>query len=169
MMIKKSILIVISFTMALLLNQCSPGDGEKESDKVITGLTTKAARQKEAAEQSMAKARFETYIVDSINDGAAASIVVFDNQSGDDVLIKLIRSDDETLWLPVHVAAQTKSSVNLVEGRYQIKIRYGTPGNYRYIREDPFEATGGAQTAFTLHKIHTGENDSPNAIRADEF
>lgn len=167
-MMKKLSFVFIGFVTAFLLNQCSPGDVEKESDKIITDLTTKAARQKEAVEQSMAEARFKTYTVGSISNGATASTVIFDNQSGEDALVKLIRSDDETLWLPVRVTNRTQSSVNVVEGRYFMKVRYGALGNYRYIQGSPFEATGGAQTTITLRKAYVGDSTT-NAISEGEF
>ncbi len=167
-MIKKLICIFIGFCMALVLTQCSPGDVEKESDKIITDLTTNAARKKEAVELSMAEARFKTYTAENISKGTAASTLTVDNQSGEDALVKLIRSDDETLWLPIRMADQAQSSVSVVAGRYYTKVRYGTIGNYRYIKGTPFDSAGGGKTTITVQKV-PAENYPATTISADEF
>jgi hypothetical protein len=91
---------------------------------------------------------------------AQNNTVVFDNQSGEPALVKLIGPTDRE----VEVAAGAKGTVTATAGRYHIKVRYGAPGKYHYAKGEEFEvketATSKSKTTITLHKVVAGNYDS---------
>lgn len=98
----------------------------------------------------------------------AQNKVVFDNQSGDPALVKLIGPTKTEVQVP----NGTKAGVDAAAGKYAIKVRYGTPGNYRYSKGQEFEvtetATARSKTTITLHKVIAGNYDA-HPISESEF
>lgn len=93
--------------------------------------------------------------------------VVFDNQSGDPALVKLIGPTKTE----VQVANGAKAGVDAGAGKYTIKVRYGAPGNYRYSKGQEFEVTetttARSETTITLHKVVAGNYDSRPITEAE--
>lgn len=94
--------------------------------------------------------------------------VVFDNQSGDPARVKLIGPTKTEVQVPVG----TKQGVDALAGKYTIKVRYGTPGSFRYSKGQEFEvtetATARSETTITLHKVVGGNYDA-HPISESEF
>jgi len=90
----------------------------------------------------------------------AQNKVVFDNQSGEPALVKLIGPTQTQVEVP----NGAKAGADAAAGRYVIKVRYGTPGKYRYSKGEEFEvketATARSETTITLHKVVAGNYDS---------
>jgi len=90
----------------------------------------------------------------------AQNKVVFDNQSGEPALVKLIGPTQKEVEVPNGAKAGTDATA----GRYVIKVRYGTPGKYRYSKGEEFQvtetATAKSETTITLHKVVAGNYDS---------
>lgn len=86
--------------------------------------------------------------------------VVFDNQSGDAALVKLIGPTATEVQVP----NGAKQGVDAAAGKYTIKVRYGTPGNYRYTKGDAFTvtetSTARSEVTITLHKVVAGNYES---------
>lgn len=86
--------------------------------------------------------------------------VVFDNQSGDPALVKLIGPTKTEVQVP----NGARQGVVAATGKYTIKVRYGTPGSYRYSKGQEFEvtetATARSETTITLHKVIAGNYDA---------
>jgi hypothetical protein len=61
----------------------------------------------------------------------AQNTVLFDNQSGDPALVKLIGPTQAEVEVPNGAKAGTDATA----GRYTIKVRYGTPGKYLYSKD----------------------------------
>ena len=97
----------------------------------------------------------------------AQNKVVFDNQSGEPALVKLIGPTQTEVEVP----NGTKAGTDAAAGRYIIKVRYGTPGNYRYTKGDEFTvtetATARSETTITLHKVVAGNYDSRPISESD--
>jgi len=98
----------------------------------------------------------------------AQNKVVFDNQSGEPTLVKLIGPTQTEVQVP----NAAKVGVDATAGRYIIKVRYGTPGKYRYSKGEEFEiketAATTSETTITLHKVVAGNYDA-QPISAEEF
>jgi len=94
--------------------------------------------------------------------------VVFDNQSGDPALVRLIGPTKTEVQVP----SGAKQGVDAAAGKYTIKVRYGTPGSYRYSKGQEFEvtetATARSETTITLHKVVAGNYDA-HPISEAEF
>ena len=98
----------------------------------------------------------------------AQNEVFFDNQSGEPSLVKLVGPTSKDVEVPTGA----KVGVSASAGRYTLKARYGTPGQYRYTKGDDFEVKETASTqsviTITLHKVLGGNYDS-KPISAGEF
>lgn len=94
--------------------------------------------------------------------------VIFDNQSGEPALVKLIGPTSRDVEVPTG----EKVGVSASAGRYLIKVRYGRPGKYRYSQGEEFEVketpTTRSQITITLHKVVDG-NYETEPISEDEF
>ena len=90
----------------------------------------------------------------------AQNKVVFDNQSGEPALVKLIGPTQTQTEVP----NGAKAGADAAAGRYIIKVRYGTPGKYHYAKGQEFEvtetATTRSETTITLHKVTAGNYES---------
>ena len=99
---------------------------------------------------------------------AQNNTVVFDNQSGEPALVKLSGPTQTEVKVP----NGAKVGANTSAGRYIIKVRYGTPGRYRYSKGEEFEVKGTAttrsKTTITLHKVVAGNYES-TPISKDAF
>ena len=99
---------------------------------------------------------------------SAQNRVVFDNQSGEPALVKLIGPTQTEVLVP----NGAKAGSDAAAGRYVIKVRYGTPGRYRYSKGEEFEiratATTRSETTITLHAVVAGNYDS-QPISAEDF
>ncbi len=99
---------------------------------------------------------------------AQNNTVVFDNQSGEPALVKLLGPTSKDVEVPTG----TKGTVTAAAGRYYIKVRYGVPDRYHYAKGDGFEITETATTrsviTITLHKVSNG-NYSTTPIGKDAF
>jgi len=94
--------------------------------------------------------------------------VVFDNQSGEPALVKLIGPTQTEVEVP----NGAKTGTDAAAGRYIIKVRYGTPAKYHYSKGEEFEVTETAkarsETTITLHKVTAGNYES-QPISETEF
>lgn len=94
--------------------------------------------------------------------------VVFDNQSGDPALVKVIGPTQCAVEVPSGAKVDAQASA----GRYTIKVRYGTAGKYRYAKGEEFTVTetptARSETTITLHKVLAG-NYETLAISEDDF
>lgn len=94
--------------------------------------------------------------------------VLFDNQSGEVALVKLIGPTQTVVEVPTGAKVGTDAAA----GKYIVKVRYGTPGNYRYSQGQDFEVTetasGTTETTITLHKVVAG-NYETHPISESEF
>jgi hypothetical protein len=86
-----------------------------------------------------------------------SSIITFDNQSGQPALVRLIGPTRAE----VHVPNGGSNSIHRVApGHYVIRVRYGTPGQYRYAEGQRFEVQGSATSyshvTITLHTVPAG-------------
>ena len=89
--------------------------------------------------------------------GAASSIITFDNQSGEPALVRLVGPTRAEVDVP---NGGRKSTHGVAPGRYVIRVRYGTPGTYRYTEGEPFEVHASAfsysHVTITLHRVRNG-------------
>jgi hypothetical protein len=103
----------------------------------------------------------------SIIPASAQNTVSFDNQSGEPALAKLIGPTSSEIEVP----NGTKQSVRASAGKYFIKVRYGIPGKYYYMKGQEFTVDETAATpskiTITLHKVANGNDGSP--ITEQEF
>lgn len=99
---------------------------------------------------------------------AERNLVIFDNQSGEHALVKVIGPSQKQVEMPTGM----RGTVGVEPGLYYIKVRYGSPGKYRFIRGEAFdvEETPKARTkvTVTLHKVRDG-NYRTHAISAEDF
>lgn len=99
----------------------------------------------------------------------ASNRITFDNQSGQNAVVKLIGSTT----LVVKVPKQQKKTVHVAEGEYYILVRYGNSAKeYTYTKSDPFAVTqSGNQYSiitFTLYRTRGGDfNVTP--VSQEEF
>jgi hypothetical protein len=86
----------------------------------------------------------------------AQNTVSFDNQSGEPALVKLIGPTSSEIEVP----NGTKAVVQVLAGKYFIKIRYGVEGKYHYTKGQVFTvhetATTTSGITITLHKVVKG-------------
>ena len=98
----------------------------------------------------------------------AQNKVIFDNQSGEPALVKLVGPTPKEVEVPTGAKVGTDASA----GQYIIKIRYGTPGKYHYSKGEEFDvkemATKRSETTITLHKVVAGNYDV-GPISEEEF
>jgi ABC-type Fe3+-hydroxamate transport system substrate-binding protein len=95
--------------------------------------------------------------------------VTFDNQSGEQALVKLIGPTGRVVLVP----NRQKRTVTAVGGQYHILTRYGgSPDGYTYSKGDSFKVTQTAKQhsviTITLHKV-VGGNYPSSPIDAAEF
>lgn len=99
----------------------------------------------------------------------APNKIIFDNQSGQNAIVKLIGSTT----LVVKVPKQVKKTVRAAEGDYYILVRYGDSAKeYTYTKSDRFAVTQtGDQYSiitFTLYRTRGGDfNVTP--VSQEEF
>jgi hypothetical protein len=90
----------------------------------------------------------------------AQSRVVFDNQSGEPAVVKLLGPTQSQVEVP----NGAKVGADAAAGRYIIKVRYGKLGAYRYSKGDEFDvretATERSEVTITLHKVMGGNYES---------
>ncbi len=96
------------------------------------------------------------------------STITFINKSGVPALVKLVGPTRNA----VDIANGTSRTVNVSGGSYQLLVRYGTPGKYRYSKGDPFTVRETAneyeEISITLHTVAGGNYDS-RPSSPDEF
>jgi len=99
---------------------------------------------------------------------AQDNTITFDNKSGEPALVRLIGPT------PVEVAVPQGKAKTVIagQGRYHIRVRYGTAGRFRYTKGDEFDvtqsATSRSKIAITLHKVTAG-NYKSKPISAEKF
>ncbi len=86
-----------------------------------------------------------------------SSIITFDNQSGEPALVRLVGPTRAEVDVP---NGTRKSIHSVAPGRYVIRVRYGTPGRYRYTEGEPFEVEASAfsysHVTISLHMVSNG-------------
>jgi hypothetical protein len=91
---------------------------------------------------------------------AAQNTVLFDNQSGEPALVKLVGPTQTEVQVPNGATAGADAAA----GRYIIKVRYGTPDKYLYSKGDEFEVKETSATrseiTITLHKVWGGNYET---------
>ncbi len=104
----------------------------------------------------------------TFNAYAQENTVTFDNQSGEQALVRLIGPTYQEIAVPTG----GKKTVTAAAGRYHIKVQYGTSGKYRYTKGEEFDVTSSSTTSsqiiITLHKVQQG-NYETKPINAQEF
>ena len=99
---------------------------------------------------------------------SAQNTVSFDNQSGEPALVKLIGPTSSEIEVP----NGTKPVVQVLAGKYFIKVRYGVQGKYHYTKGQEFTVDETATTTsgitITLHKVVNG-NYGSSPISEQEF
>ena len=99
---------------------------------------------------------------------AQENTVTFDNQSGEPALVKLVGPSNTVVEVPTG----GKRTVSASAGQYHIRVRYGTPGRYRYARGDNFNitetTTQKSEISITLHKV-IGGNYGTRTISEEDF
>jgi len=99
--------------------------------------------------------------------------LVFDNQSGEPALVKLLGPAAAEVERPdVEVPVGGRRGVAVQAGNFFVKIRYGVSGKYHYAKGQEFEITDTATTRseviITLHKVVAGNYES-HPISENEF
>jgi tetratricopeptide (TPR) repeat protein len=98
----------------------------------------------------------------------AQNTVSFDNQSGEPALVKLIGPTSSDIEVP----NGSKQALQASAGKYFIKVRYGSQGNYHYTKGQEFTvdetATTTSDITITLHKVVHG-NYGSSPISEQEF
>jgi hypothetical protein len=95
--------------------------------------------------------------------------IIFDNQSGQNALVKVIGSTK----LVVKVPKQRKKTVHVADGDYHILVRYGDSAkDYTYTKSDPFAVAQSDDQysiiTFTLFRTRGGDfNVTP--VSPEEF
>ncbi len=111
---------------------------------------------------------FALFAIISALDACGANSVIFDNQSGNPAVVKLVGPTTT----PVSVQNGKTEAVQASAGHYYIKVRYGTPGHYFYSKGEDFDvtdtATSSSETTITLHKVLNG-NYSTRPMTVTEF
>src|SRR5271166_1832460 len=99
---------------------------------------------------------------------SAQNTVSFDNRSGEPALVKLIGPTSSEIEVP----NGTKPVVQVLAGKYFIKVRYGVEGKYHYTKGQEFTvhetATTTSEITITLHKVVNG-NYGSRPITEQEF
>ena len=99
---------------------------------------------------------FALFAIISALDACAANSVIFDNQSGNPAIVKLVGPTSTS----VSVQNGKTETVQASAGHYYIKVRYGTSGNYVYGKGEDFDvtetATSSSEITITLHKVLNG-------------
>ena len=99
--------------------------------------------------------------------GQARPTITFQNRAGEDALVRLA---GPTALLQ-EVPNGTARTVAVRGGRYQIFVRYGRPGKYRYTRGAPFdvqESTDAVeQVTITLHVVVNGNYGTSPSSEAE--
>ncbi len=107
-------------------------------------------------------------VITCVSVQGAQNTVTFDNQSGEDALVKIIG----LTYKEVEVPKGAKRTVDASAGRYFIKVRYGAPSRYRYTKGEEFDvqetATTRSAITITLHKVVAGNYDA-RPISEKEF
>ena len=94
--------------------------------------------------------------------------VTFDNQSGEQALVKLIGPTSKEVDVP----NGAQKTVDATAGRYTIAVRYGREPNYQYTKGDEFDVKEAdharSETTITLHKVIAG-NYEAHPISQEDF
>ncbi|MFH0820111.1 MAG: hypothetical protein V1892_03705 [bacterium] len=110
------------------------------------------------------------FLINPILALAQDNSVTFDNQSGEDALVKLISSAGEAQKITVPNGSK-ETIYNLGNDTYHVKVRYGTPGHCRYIKGEYFELKAFdpyyAVANITLHPIVGGNYDTQSISEAE--
>jgi hypothetical protein len=99
----------------------------------------------------------------------ATNKIIFDNQSGQNAVVKLLGSTK----LVVRVPKQRKKTVHVAAGEYIILVRYGdSEKDFTYTKSDPFAVTQSEDKfsiiTFTLYRTRGGDfNVTP--VSPEEF
>ena len=97
----------------------------------------------------------------------ARPTITFDNRSGADAVVRLAGPTAGMVEVP---DAGTRT-VTVRGGTYQIFVRYGQPGKYRYTRGAPFtvaeSANGVEEVTITLHTVVNGNYGSSPSNEAE--
>jgi tetratricopeptide (TPR) repeat protein len=98
----------------------------------------------------------------------AQNSVSFDNQSGEPALVKLIGPTSNEIEVP----DGTKQALQVLAGKYLIKVRYGVQGKFHYTKGQEFTveetATTTSAITITLHRVVNGNYES-TPISEQEF
>ena len=98
----------------------------------------------------------------------ARSPLVFDNQSGEPALVQLVGPTATLVRVPKGAALRLAGE----PGRYYLKVRYGWPEQYRYVRGESFAvqetATSALETVIRLRPVQTG-NYHAESITKEAF
>jgi hypothetical protein len=99
--------------------------------------------------------------------GQARPTITFENRAGEEALVRLV--GPTALFQPVPDG--TARTVAVRGGRYEIFVRYGTPGGYRYSRGEAFSVRESAEAvehiAITLHAVVNGNYETEPSDEAE--
>ncbi len=96
----------------------------------------------------------------------AQNTIVFDNQSSEPALVKVIGQSSKEIEVPNGSTNETE----IEAGRYTLKVRYGMPGKYHYEQGEEFTIPEemNSRSTITLHKV-AGGNYSSRQISEQDF
>jgi len=90
------------------------------------------------------------------------------NQSGMDVLVKVVSAGNQDSYTTVHVRDNSSEEVKCPAENLFLKMRYQTPEGFQYQKGDRFYLATDSKAEITLHKVVNG-NYGSKAIRQNEF
>jgi hypothetical protein len=98
----------------------------------------------------------------------AGPMISFANNSGDAALVKLVGPSSNVIEVP----NGSTRSVQVRGGQYYILVRYGTAGEYRYTRGDPYLRHGNRNWGWLSlfrHNNHAPQSDERQLRLPSEF
>lgn len=94
--------------------------------------------------------------------------LTLDNQSGMDVLVKVIRAENLDSYMTVQVQDNSCEEVTCPAETLFLKMRYQAPGGFQYQQGNRFDLRSNSRAKITLHKVVNG-NYGSRAIGQAEF
>lgn len=112
---------------------------------------------------------YYTYTVPVVPVRYGSAIVTVENESGEPALVRLVGPTVSEVYV---ASGWIGTFRNVAAGQYVIRVRYGTPGQYRYTEGDTFDVVSTATTysriAITLHAAANG-NYAARPISGGDF
>ena len=108
------------------------------------------------------------FVVSAGAQSASPNTITFENQSGQDALVKLVGPTRGVVPVP----NRSQAGIHVQAGEYYILVRYGLPGHYSYSKGQRFSVEGSVDSysviTITLHKVVNGNYES-HPVNPAEF